>query len=261
MKRSQHKLRRSSALFAALLLCVCTLIPILTVSAAADTTEYTVVTFYAEKLLNVSDPEYFDITVSDTWYFSSDGDGEKILPAGDRLKLGSGITDNCLSVCDSDGYTDWTYSIEMLIGYPSDSIENYASGNQSTYFIIRLPSSDLPVHVIQILKHYGAEVTTSRSDYDKGYDAGHDAGYDEGYAAGGEAGYSKGFSAGQTEAMNSNSTLKDLIFGIFSAPGELINGILDFDLFGINLASLVKTLLTLTIVALIVVFLFKLMRR
>lgn len=256
----QHKLRRSSALIAVLLLCVCTLIPILTVSAAADTTEYTVVTFYADKVLSVNDPEYFTITVSDTWYFTMDGE-EKIFPSGYKLRLFDLYGCRTIGVYDD---SDFCQGIEIMLTPGVSQLENYYTGNYVTSFQIRLPSSDLSEIHKRVLKQLGAEVTTSRSDYDKGYDAGHDAGYDEGYAAGEEAGYNKGFSAGQTEAMNSNSTLKDLIFGIFSTPGELINGILDFDLFGINLASLVKTLLTLltlTVVALIVVFLFKLMRR
>lgn len=88
--------------------------------------------------------------------------------------------------------------------------------------------------------------------------------YQSGYTAGEAAhadDYKNGFAAGQTDAMNSTSSLKDMIFSIFSAPADLINGILDFDLFGINLASLVKTLITLAVTALIVVFLIKLMRR
>lgn len=93
---------------------------------------------------------------------------------------------------------------------------------------------------------------------------GESIGYEKGYAAA-EAlhanDYQNGFAAGQTDAMNSTSSLKDMIFSIFSAPGDLINGILDFDLFGINMASLVKTLITLAITALIIVFLIKLMRR
>ena len=108
-------------------------------------------------------------------------------------------------------------------------------------------------------------------DYQNGYDAGNanaDQQYVEGYKSGkadGEAAhaddYRNGFAAGQTDAMNSTSSLKDMIFSIFSAPADLINGILDFDLFGINLATLVKTLITLAVTALIVVFLIKFMRR
>ena len=109
----------------------------------------------------------------------------------------------------------------------------------------------------------------TKTYYDKGFAEGYNGGLSDGYkygeTAGMEAGYAAGekhgFAAGQTDAINSTSSLKDLIFSIFSAPADLINGILDFNLFGINLASLVKTLITLAVTALIVVFLIKLMRR
>lgn len=100
--------------------------------------------------------------------------------------------------------------------------------------------------------------------YNEVYNTGKNDGYTAGKADG-EAlhvdDYKNGFSAGQTDAMNSTSSLKDMFFSIFSAPAYFINGILDFDFFGINLASLVKTLITLTVTALIVVFLIKLMKR
>lgn len=94
-----------------------------------------------------------------------------------------------------------------------------------------------------------------------GYEKGYSEGESIGYTKGEKAGYDAGFSKGQTDALNSTSTLKDLVFSIFSAPADLINGILDFNLFGINLSSFVKTLITLAITALVVVFLLKLMRR
>lgn len=114
-----------------------------------------------------------------------------------------------------------------------------------------------------LIYHY-AELHGSLDSYNEAYNTGKNDGYNAGKADG-EAlhvdDYKNGFSAGQTDAMNSTSSLKDMFFSIFSAPADLINGILDFDLFGINLASLVKTLITLTVTALIVVFLIKLMKR
>lgn len=106
------------------------------------------------------------------------------------------------------------------------------------------------------------------SGYSNGYSDAQKAFYQKGYDTGYSAAeakhandYSNGLAKGRTDALNGTSSLKDMIFAIFSAPSDLINGILDFDLFGINLATLVKTLITLTVTALIVVFLVKLMRR
>lgn len=109
------------------------------------------------------------------------------------------------------------------------------------------------------------------SAFSWGYDNGmidfaqpyYNKGYNDGFAKGEEVhelDYSNGFSAGQTETLNSGNTFKDMIFAIFGAPVELINGILDFNLLGINVLSLVKTLVTLAITALIVVGILKMTR-
>ena len=154
---------------------------------------------------------------------------------------------------------------------------------------VTIPDSET-ISMDEYLNGYQAGSSDASDRYDEGYRKGMEEGeamhaddYNNGYAAGiekvkenyqlgytkgkadGEAAhaddYKNGFAAGQTDAMNGTHSLKDLIFSIFSAPADLINGILDFDLFGINVASLVKTLITLAVTALIVVFLIKLMRR
>ena len=134
--------------------------------------------------------------------------------------------------------TDSTYEAGYNAGYTAGAKDGQAAGYQSGYEAGKAESGN----------------------YDKGFEAGKKAGKVEGEALH-AMDYQNGFEAGKTYAMNSTSSLKDLIFSIFSAPADLINGILDFDLFGINLASLVKTLITLTVTALIVVFLIKLMKR
>ena len=99
---------------------------------------------------------------------------------------------------------------------------------------------------------------------EEGYSDGYDYGYSDGVSAGWENGhqygYNKGVSVGRTDALNSTNTLKDMVFAIFDAPVNLINGILDFNLLGINVASLVKTLITLAITALLVFFILKLVK-
>lgn len=133
---------------------------------------------------------------------------------------------------------DSSYEAGYNAGYTAGAKDGQAAGYQSGYEAGKAESGN----------------------YDKGFEAGKKAGKAEGEALH-AMDYQNGFEAGKTYAMNSTSSLKDLIFSIFSAPADLINGILDFDLFGINLASLVKTLITLTVTALIVVFLIKLMKR
>lgn len=107
--------------------------------------------------------------------------------------------------------------------------------------------------------------------YSEGYEDGVDAatigegevwqgGYNNGYRVGYEDGVWQGKQEGQTEALNSTSTLKDFLIAIVTAPGYLIDSILNFDLLGINVAALVKTVLTLGISALILWFIFKIVK-
>ena len=102
------------------------------------------------------------------------------------------------------------------------------------------------------------------SGYQEGYTEGIEDGYIEGYDVGHEegegVGWHNGFSKGQTDALESTDTLKDTIFSIFEAPVTLINGFLDFEILGINLAGFVKAILTLGVTALIVTFILKLIK-
>lgn len=203
---------------------------------------------------------------------------------------GAELSDRFLD--DEHSYTD---------GYQLAYYQLYFNSNNPEAFSYFLPFAVLSSATVTIpdsetismdeyVRGYEAGSSNASERYDEGYQAGmadgeaaHADDYNNGYAAGiekvkenyqlgytkgkadGEAAhaddYKNGFAAGQTDAMNGTHSLKDLIFSIFSAPADLINGILDFDLFGINVASLVKTLITLAVTALIVVFLIKLMRR
>ena len=104
---------------------------------------------------------------------------------------------------------------------------------------------------------YASYVTGLMGSYSAGYAEGWDQGWIDGNTQGYDLGHYDGFRAGQTDVLNGNATLKDLIFSIFSAPVDLINGILDFDLFGINFASLVRSLITLAVVGIALVLYFK----
>lgn len=97
--------------------------------------------------------------------------------------------------------------------------------------------------------------------YNEGYDNGYSDGNGDGYALGydeGEAyGWANGFGAGQNDMAETSHTFKEMVFAIFDAPSRLIDSMLNFDIFGINLAGLVKTIITLAVVAVILVILLK----
>ena len=69
--------------------------------------------------------------------------------------------------------------------------------------------------------------------------------------------WANGFGAGQNDMAETTQSFKDMVFAIFDAPVTLIDGMLGFEIFGINMAGLVKTIITLAVVALIVFVILK----
>ncbi len=67
----------------------------------------------------------------------------------------------------------------------------------------------------------------------------------------------QGVNQGLTDGMNVKTSTVDLIYKIFDAPGHLIDGILDFELFGINFAKTIKTVLTLAVFGVILFVIIK----
>lgn len=93
--------------------------------------------------------------------------------------------------------------------------------------------------------------------YELGYSDGNGDGYSLGYDEGEAYGWANGFGAGQNDMAETSDTFKEMVFAIFDAPSRLIDSMLNFDIFGINLAGLVKTIITLAVVAVILVILLK----
>ena len=99
-------------------------------------------------------------------------------------------------------------------------------------------------------------VLTDSESYRNGYDVGYGFGFEEGNV--------KGFTDGKAEGIRVTEAgafdLQNLIIGIFEAPSVLIDSMLNFDIFGINLSMFVKTLLTMAVVAVVVYFVLKLVK-
>ena len=133
-------------------------------------------------------------------------------------------------------------------GYEDGETDGYSNGFEDGWII-----GDQEGNIAGYNSGYAAGYTDGETD---GYSLGHDEGYDYGFADGEQ----EGVAVGRTDALNAKDTFKDIVFAIFDAPVNLINGILDFNLLGINVASLVKTLITLAITALLVFFILKLVK-
>ena len=88
-----------------------------------------------------------------------------------------------------------------------------------------------------------------RRSYSYGYDDGYEVGYDTGNSDGYADGKTDGIEIGKTEAMNSKDTMSGLIYSIIDAPFNVLASAFDFEVFGINIASFLITIVSLLIVA------------
>lgn len=68
--------------------------------------------------------------------------------------------------------------------------------------------------------------------------------------------YQRGYNVGYDDGMQ-QSSLVDLITAIFRAPMELVDSVLDFNIFGINMAASVRVLITMAIIGVIAVVVWK----
>lgn len=104
---------------------------------------------------------------------------------------------------------------------------------------------------------YPSSMSATQS-YQSGYDVGYGVGKADGLTEGYNNGVTVGFSQGQTDIVKTSGTLRQFISAIFTAPSHFINTIFDFELFGFNVAGIVRTILALLILALVATFIIKL---
>ena len=157
---------------------------------------------------------------------------------------------------NDDGY-DEGYDKGYFLGYNDGLVEGNAVGYETGY----TEGYDEGYEKGSFLGYNDGLVVGNASGYESGLIEGHEAGYTEGHEAGyteGEKyGWDNGFGAGQNDMAESTTAFKEMVFAIFDAPVTLIDGMLGFEIFGINMAGLVKTIITLAVVALIVFVILK----
>lgn len=96
--------------------------------------------------------------------------------------------------------------------------------------------------------------------YYMGFSDGEDSGYDIGYSVGEENGIKKGKTIGYKEYEDEKGAsfkLKDLLFGIIDAPFNIIKSALNFEIFGINLSSVILFLISTSLVFFVIRFFMK----
>ena len=182
---------------------------------------------------------------------------------------------------EADVVPDWKveyWERDLHVDYSLTQTHSYAFGDFSTYVYdtMRLHDTNASNYTLcyavvsleQIMVNY-----ESKMSYYEGYGEGYDVGYAEGGEAGRFVGYQDGYSVGYTEGeaegwkngeahgitetQDTVKGVKEVVFAIFDAPTRLIDGMLDFNLFGVNLASTVKVIVTLAVVSVIIAVIIK----
>lgn len=266
--KNKQKARRRCAWIVSVLLCILAILPVLVIpagAAATDAAGETVDTVPLDYVMIQWDYEaYPDRSFCEplesyehTWTVNTPFYLETLYDEALTTKFFTGTLSMTVGFSYDSGELFFAGSKLVNFGFGGDAPDINCSGagmdEEPEFLRLYIPASVLDsIRFFAVLSGGQIIVPDSKDVYNTGYAAGEAAHADD---------YKNGFAAGQTDAMNSTTSLKDMIFSIFSAPADLINGILDFDLFGINLATLVKTLITLAVTTLIVVFLIKLMRR
>lgn len=135
----------------------------------------------------------------------------------------------------SDGYS---YEVDIVSWGSVNDVIGY---QQSAYTFIN-PSELLRLDVSAIgSEEWQQRVLEAR-----------DEGREEGYAQGRQIGYNAGYDDGMQQ-----TSLIDGIKSLFRAPMEFVESALNFEIFGVNMAGAVKTIITAMMIALVVVVVWK----
>lgn len=91
-------------------------------------------------------------------------------------------------------------------------------------------------------------VNIDSASYTAGYNAGETVGYDAGYYDGDIDGYNAGYNAGQ----NSSDSFYNMVISVLDAPVQVFLDTFDFEIFGVNVSSIILSLFTLAVITFII---------
>ena len=196
---------------------------------------------------------------------------------GKESVLRSQIAVFYLSVPNSDLDTDWKLNVYYFDDTNTSSTYTYSVEYDrvngywfsSYYPHLQIKSFNLEIYVgvyddimLDESSLFGGDFTVEYPyiggdySYNKGYDSGikngQGLGWEDGYTYGYDIGKQDGYDIGLTDGANTDTgwmNFKNLIFTIFDAPFYVLSTALNFEIFGINIAG---TLISLISIALIV---------
>lgn len=111
-------------------------------------------------------------------------------------------------------------------------VENFVSGNEYVF-------TELMINKGEVVYPYSPNLNEI-----------YDSGRTRGYSVGKNDGYNLGFSAGQVDSSGSilGSAVKNFVYSLFDAPFQAIEGVLSFDVAGLDFGGIFGTILTLSLI-------------
>ena len=128
---------------------------------------------------------------------------------------------------------------ETCFGY----FEHYFNSYSADVFDIGLDENERAYYLYLTCSEYYDNLVTAEAE-----------GYSSGFYDGHIDGLREGFDNGYNDGLNESEIAKKSIFAIFDAPIKLLTSLLDFEIFGINLLSIFKVILTILILGAIAKF-------
>lgn len=172
-------------------------------------------------------------------YINDDPSGEHHVLYSPSLTITSdeNITDFAFRVIDTFSGCSLSWDDNFIFPYTVNSTATWFDYNPASEYSQGYQSG------------YNSGSSTAQTDsYNTGYTAGNLQGYSQGHSAGYNTGYTAGVSVGEAGTYN----FKTLLFGIIDAPVAVLRDTFDFEIFGINVSSLILFLLTGVIVMFVV---------
>lgn len=198
------------------------------------------------------------------------------------IRFDNGINDFFVTVAEFDSWSSFCYDTLQYVFQlcvPGSSFIDPDNVNLSRSFSINFPFSSYVSSSIQLypdsynsgavlasqclynLTFDQADLLISESDqaYDAGYSAGLETGknsvdssvfYDDGYESGYAAGYDIGLALGQNADID--SSISGFLPSILGAAGDFIITVLDFEVFGVSLLTILGTFGAIFVVAMFV---------
>lgn len=151
--------------------------------------------------------------------------------------------------------------------YDLSTQENYlqlVNSEVNAPVIAQMRDNSTWVNWLALVDVFNIDLVDNNITWQSGFDVGYESGLDDGLTVGGQQGYNngfyqgriegynKGFIAGQKDTASNSYTFLGLLGAVVDAPIQALTGLLDFEIFGVNMSSFFISLIALAVIIIII---------